>query len=86
MRDLDGCYLRVLCPASANCSKVSEVSIKNLAQRYGGEVTLAELLPRMRCTICRSRAGQVELHGPRVTIRGSYAPAESCWQVLLARE
>lgn len=83
VRELDGCYLRVRCPAAAQCSKVSEVTIKNLVRQHNGMATLTELLPRLRCNICRSRAGHVELCGPRVAAPGSYAPPSSAWQVVL---
>jgi hypothetical protein len=83
LAELEGCYLRLQCPPQAGCSKVSELPITTLVRRYGGAKTLAELVPRLQCRSCRSRAGQVELYGPRVTPSHSYAPPESAWHVAL---
>ena len=60
---LAGAFLRVTCP----CGRVSWLHVPDLAVS-GRSMTLAERIRKLRCSECRSPAGQVLL-APRYPLR-----------------
>jgi hypothetical protein len=44
---------------SAKCRTVSPLNLSSLASRMGSQITLAEIVPRVRCEKCRGK--KVEL-------------------------
>ena len=83
LRELHGCQLRVMCPTTARCSKVSLLTITNLARRLGAQATLLNVIARLKCQHCGSRAGHVELCGPKAVGTDPLTPPAPAWSVVL---